>query len=106
MERSPSAGAFGGFAVACAVGAERSPREVARRRVGLWQKELAAGFRESPMKRAELLRLKRDAAAVLGNAGTAEDADMPARAPGAEDPLVREHAARAPGRLAWRRKRA
>jgi hypothetical protein len=58
------------------------------------------------MKRAKLRELTRDAAVVLGSVGTQGDADMLARALGDEEPLVREHAASAPGRTAWRRARA
>lgn len=94
------------FRARWAVGGKRSPREAARRLLGLSQEEFAAGFRKSPMKRAKLRGLKRNAAVVLGNVGTEEDADMLARALGDEEPLVCEHAAWALGRLAWRRERA
>jgi epoxyqueuosine reductase len=63
------------------------------------QEELSAAFRGSPMKRAKLRGLKRNAAVVLGNLGTEEDADVLARALDDEEPLVREHAAWALGRL-------
>jgi epoxyqueuosine reductase len=36
------------------------------------QEELSAAFRGSPMKRAKLHGLKRNAAVVLGNVGTRE----------------------------------
>jgi epoxyqueuosine reductase len=44
------------------------------------------------MKRAKLRGLKRNAAVVLGNVGTADDADVLTRALDDEEPLVREHA--------------
>ena len=45
------------------------------------------------MKRAKLRRLKRNAAVVLGNVGTADDLDALTRALDDPEPLVREHAA-------------
>jgi HEAT repeat. len=43
--------------------------------------------------------LKRNAAVVLGNIGDADDVDVLTRALDDEESLVREHAARALGRL-------
>jgi len=43
--------------------------------------------------------LKRNAAVVLGNVGTADDVDVLTRALDADEPVVREHAARAISRL-------
>ena len=63
------------------------------------QPEFAAAFKNSPMKRAKLEGLKRDAAVVLGNVGTADEVDVLARALDDEEPLVREHAARALDRI-------
>jgi epoxyqueuosine reductase len=45
------------------------------------------------MKRAKLRGLKRNAAVVLGNAGTADDVNVLTRALDDPEPLVREHAA-------------
>lgn len=45
------------------------------------------------MKRAKLRGLKRNAAVVLGNVGTAEDIPVLQRALEDPEPLVREHAA-------------
>ena len=61
--------------------------------------DYAATFRASPIKRAKLWMLKRNACVVLGNVGTTED--LPAlRAMLAHDNMfVREHAAWALGRL-------
>ncbi len=59
-----------------------------------------AAFRGSALKRAKLPTLKRNAAVVLGNGGTAEDVDVPTRALDDAEPLVREHAAWALARLA------
>ena len=61
----------------------------ARALLGMSQDEFSAAFRGSPMKRAKLRGLERRAAVVLGNVGTADDAE----------PLVREHAAWALDRL-------
>jgi epoxyqueuosine reductase len=51
-------------------------------------------FRGSAMKRAKLPAMKRNAAVVLGNVGTADDVDVLTRALDEEpDSMVREHAA-------------
>jgi epoxyqueuosine reductase len=63
------------------------------------QPEFSAAFRGSPMKRAKLRGLKRNAAVVLGNVGTAEDVEALTRALEDDEPLVREHAAWALSRL-------
>ena len=52
-----------------------------------------ASFRGSPMKRAKLRGLKRNAAVVLGNIGTTEDTDVLTHALDDPEPIVREHAA-------------
>jgi epoxyqueuosine reductase len=48
------------------------------------QDEFSAGFKGSPMKRAKLRGLKRNAAVVLGNIGTVED--VPALEQALDDP--------------------
>ena len=63
------------------------------------QEEFSRAFTGSPMKRAKLRGLKRNAAVVLGNVGTSEDADVLTRALGDEEPLVREHVAWALARV-------
>ncbi len=50
-------------------------------------------FRGSPMKRAKLSGLKRNAAVVLGNVGDARDVEPLTRALDDAEPFVREHAA-------------
>jgi epoxyqueuosine reductase len=72
--------------------AGRDARTLARELLGMSQDEFSAAFRGSPMKRAKLRGLKRNAAVMLGNVGTSEDVDVLTRALDAE-PLVREHAA-------------
>jgi epoxyqueuosine reductase len=64
------------------------------------QEDFATAFRHSPMKRAKLRGLKRNAGVVLGNTVTMEDAPVPQQARDDLEPLVREHVARAPGRIA------
>lgn len=54
------------------------------------------------MKRAKLRGLKRNAAVVLGNVGTAADIPALEQALGDPEPLVREHAAWALSELAGR----
>jgi epoxyqueuosine reductase len=63
------------------------------------QEEFSAAFKGSPMKRAKLRGLKRNAAVVLGNVGNVKDMPVLERALTDPEPLVREHAAWALGRL-------
>jgi epoxyqueuosine reductase len=63
------------------------------------QEEFSATYKGSPMKRAKLRGLKRNAAVVLGNVGTADDVAVLTRALDDAEPLVREHAAWALERL-------
>ena len=66
------------------------------------QAAFSAAFKGSPMKRAKLRGLKRNAAVVLGNVGTADDTGVLRRALDNEEPIVRELAAWALRRLAER----
>ena len=79
--------------------AGRDARTLARVLLDMPQEEFSRTFKGSPMKRAKLRGLKRNAAVVLGNVGTSEDVDVLTRALDAPEPLVREHAAWALGRL-------
>ena len=78
----------------------KDARTLARDLLGMSQPEFSAAFKGSPMKRAKLRGLKRNAAVVLGNVGTAEDVEVLTRALDDDEPLVREHAAWALARLA------
>jgi epoxyqueuosine reductase len=82
--------------------AGKDARTLAREILGMTQDEFSRAFSKSPMKRAKLRGLKRNAAVVLGNVGTAEDVDALTGALDDEEPLVREHAAWALARLASR----
>jgi epoxyqueuosine reductase len=82
--------------------AGKDARTLARELLGMTQPEFSAAFKGSPMKRAKLRGLKRNAAVVLGNVGTAEDVDVLTRALDDDEPLVREHAAWALARLGTR----
>ena len=68
-------------------------RTLARELLGMTHSEFSAAFKGSPMKRAKLRGLKRNAAVALGNVGTTDDAGVLTRALDDEEPLVREHAA-------------
>ena len=58
------------------------------------QEEFSREFKGSPMKRAKLRGLKRNAAVVLGNVGKAEDVGLLERVRDEEpEGMVREHAA-------------
>jgi epoxyqueuosine reductase len=67
----------------------------AQRPLEITEEEFSAAFKGSPMKRAKLRGLRRNAAVVLGNVGTADDIPVLEAALHHDEPLVREHAARA-----------
>ena len=71
----------------------KDARTLARELLALSQEEFNVAFKGSPMKRAKLRGLKRNAAVVLGNARKADDAGALTRALDDPEPLVREHAA-------------
>jgi epoxyqueuosine reductase len=79
--------------------AGKDARQLARDFSGMAQEEFSAAFRGSPMKRAKLRGLKRNAAVVLGNVGAADDVEALTAALDDPEPLVREHAAWALARL-------
>jgi epoxyqueuosine reductase len=79
--------------------AAKDARTLARELLAMSEDDYREQFRGSPMKRAKLRGLKRNAAVVLGNIGDERDVDVLARAAADDDPLVREHAAWALGKL-------
>ncbi|HEU4720299.1 MAG TPA: tRNA epoxyqueuosine(34) reductase QueG [Gemmatimonadaceae bacterium] len=79
--------------------AGKDARAFAHALLAMTQDEFSSAFRNSPMKRAKLRGLKRNAAVALGNVATVEDLDLLMRARDAEEPLVRAHVAWAPTRL-------
>jgi len=76
----------------------RDTRQLARGLLAMTPEEFSVAFKGSPMKRAKLRGLKRNAAVVLGNVRTAshtekvEDVQLLTRALDDPEPLVREHA--------------
>lgn len=80
--------------VARAALGRRDPRTIARELIAMSEEEFRAAFAGSPMKRAKLRGLKRNAAVVLGNIGAREELGLLERARDEEpEELVREHAA-------------
>jgi epoxyqueuosine reductase len=79
--------------------AGRDARTLARELLGMTQERFSALFKHSPMKRAKLRGLQRNAAVVLGNVGTANDVAVLARALAGGEPVVQEHATWALTRL-------
>lgn len=77
----------------------KDARTLARDLLAMSDAEFRAEFAGSPMKRAKLRGLKRNAAVVLGNVGTATDIEVLEKALSDAEPLVGEHAAWALGRL-------
>lgn len=86
-------------ALAARTSLDRDPRTLARSILSMNQEEFSATFRRSAIKRAKLRGLKRNAAVVLGNIGSAADGDVLAAAMDDPEPLVREHAAWALSRI-------
>jgi epoxyqueuosine reductase len=82
-----------------AVLGRKDARQLARDLLAMSPEQFSAAFKGSPMKRAKLRGLKRNAAVVLGNVGTDADVDVLTRALDDPEPLVREHAAWALGRV-------
>jgi epoxyqueuosine reductase len=80
--------------------AGKDARTLARELLAMDDEQFRAGFKGSPMKRAKLRGLKRNAAVVLGNVGTSDDVPALAAALEDSDPLVRSHAAWALQRIA------
>jgi epoxyqueuosine reductase len=80
----------------------KDARTLAREILGITRAEFSAAFTGTPMKRAKLRGLKRNAAVVLGNAGDARDLDVLTPALADDEPLLREHAAWALARLRLR----
>lgn len=82
--------------------AGKDARTLARDILAMSQEEFIAAFRRSPMKRAKLRGLKRNAAVVLGNIGTTEDVPVLQQALDDSEPLVHEHVMWALEKLAMR----
>jgi len=89
--------------------ADKDARSLAREILAMSDEKFRAALKGSPMKRAKLRGLKRNAAVVLGNLRTAshsentETAEALRRALDDPEPLVREHAAWALSRIDVRR---
>jgi epoxyqueuosine reductase len=79
--------------------AGKDARTLAREVLAMDDERFRAAFRRSPMKRAKLRGLKRNAAVVIGNTGGPEDVEALRRALEDPEPLVREHAAWALARI-------
>lgn len=79
--------------------ARRDARSLALEILSMDERAYREAFRGSAMKRAKLPGLKRNAAVVLGNAGDESDVGALVPALADQEPLVRQHAAWALGRL-------
>ena len=79
--------------------ASNDARTIARALLAMSREEFSAAFKGSPMKRAKLRGLKRNAAVVLGNVGSDENVPVLVAALGDSEPLARAHAAWALGRI-------
>ena len=79
--------------------AEKDARSLARDVLGMSQEGFSRQFKRSPMKRARLSGLKRNAAVVLGNLGSDDDVDLLLAALDDPEPLARAHSARALARI-------
>ncbi|MFL5612854.1 MAG: tRNA epoxyqueuosine(34) reductase QueG [Gemmatimonadaceae bacterium] len=79
--------------------AGKDARILARELLTMTQEDFRGAFNNSPMKRAKLRGLKRNAAVVLGNVGNLDDIEILEHALEDEEPVVREHADWALARL-------
>jgi epoxyqueuosine reductase len=79
--------------------AGKDARILARETLAMSDEDFRIAFKGSPMKRAKLRGLKRNAAVVLGNIGNAGDVDVLTQALSDPESLVREHAAWALDRI-------
>ena len=79
---------------------------LARELLGMSEESFREAFAGSPMKRAKLRGLKRNAAVLLGNVGSDTDRDTLARALPEAEPLAREHIEWAMAQIDARRSRA
>jgi len=70
----------------------KDARTLATELLSMSREDFTPAFKGSPMKRAKLRGLERNAAVVLGNIGTPEDLPVLAHALDDPEPLVREHA--------------
>jgi epoxyqueuosine reductase len=82
--------------------ASKDARSLAKEILGLDEERFRTSFRRSPMKRAKLRGLKRNAAVALGNSGTDEDVATLGRVATGDDGMVAEHARWAIARIAER----
>ena len=73
--------------------AGKDARTLAREILSMDDEAFHATFKGSPMKRAKLRGLKRNAAVVLGNIGDTTDIPVLTTALGDDQPLVKQHAA-------------
>ena len=78
---------------------DKDARHFARELLEMTREAFSGSFKNSPMKRAKLRGLKRNAGVVLGNVGTAEDLNALTRALEDPEPLVHEQAVWAIARL-------
>lgn len=79
--------------------AGKDARTLAAEILAMFDEDFGIAYKGSPIKRAKLRGLKRNAAVVLANAGDADDVDVLTRALDHPEPVVREHAARALARI-------
>ena len=70
----------------------KDARALSRELLAMSPAEFSVAFKGSPMKRAKLRGLKRNAAVVLGNVGNGDDVEILRRSLLSDEPLVREHA--------------
>jgi len=73
--------------------AGKDARTLAREILAMNDEDFRTAFRGSPMKRAKLRGLRRNAAVVLGNVGSLDDIDVLTPALDDPEPLLHDHAA-------------
>jgi HEAT repeat protein len=99
LEYPVQSGVEGAFVRSARGDREKDARTLAREILAMSDEDFRTAFNRSPMKRAKLRGLKRNAAVVLGNVGSFDDVDVLAPTLDDHDSLQREHAAWAISRL-------
>jgi hypothetical protein len=91
LEYPVQSGVEGAFVRSARGDRGKDARTLVREILAMSDEDFRTAFKRSPMKRAKLRALKRNAAAVLGNVGSFDDVDVLTPTLDDHDSLQREH---------------